>query len=310
MTEIEGAIIIITHLFIDLKKEANEKIERERLDKQLDRDVLQKVRDRHNYILDQMLHGSGGWIEEELLYRSWIKEEKPILWIFGGPGAGKSFLASKIVSHLQSLYVSRYDQRARVSVAYFYIRENDERLRSLNAIFKSVALQMADDNPVYKKHVVNVCELQDSTGTARSSWKNLFLDFFGSQQNAESAAFVVIDGLDETQKAERELFLEVLSSLEDYNSLGYSKRPRLNFVILGRPELRDAIVANWDSRPVFLEVSAEKNKADLEGYINSGVKKIRALKISRIPHTDREKLRADIINKLKQCANGMFLWVK
>ena len=309
MTEMESIFITITHLSIDLKKEANEKIERERLDK-LDREILQKVRDRHNHVLDQMLDGSGAWIEEELLYRSWIKEEKPILWIFGGPGAGKSFLSSRIVSHLQDLYAPRHDQPARVSVAYFYIRENDERLRSLNVILKSVALQIANDNPVYKKHVVNVCESQDSIGTAKNSWQSLFLDFFGSQQNADSAAFVVIDGLDEAPQAERESFLKILGSLGDYPSLGYSKRPRLSFVILGRPELRDTIASIWESRPAFVEVSAAKNGADIEGYINSGVHKVRALKIKRIPLVEREKLRADIVSKLKQGANGMFLWVK
>ena len=257
-----------------------------------------------------MLDGSGGWIKEEYLYKSWIKEEKPILWIFGGPGAGKSFLSSAIVSHLQDLYARRHDQPARVSIGYFYIRENDERLRSLNAIFKSVALQIAIDNPVYKKHVVNVCESQESIGNAKTSWQSLFLDFFGSQQNADSAAFVVIDGLDEAPKVEREMFLKILGSFEAYSNLGRSHRPRLNFVILGRPELRDIIALTWESRPVFIEVSATKNRADIERYINGGVHKVRALKIKRIPLIDREKLRADIVTKLKQGANGMFLWVK
>ena len=257
-----------------------------------------------------MLPGSGNWIKEEPLYRGWINEEEPILWIFGGPGAGKSFLSSKIVSHLQDLRAQDRDHPARISVGYFYIKENDERLRSLNAIFKSVALQIASDNPVYKKHVVNVCESADSIGTAKGTWQNLFLDFFGSQQNVGSAAFVVIDGLDEAPRAERETFLELLKSLEDYPSLGDSKRPRLSFVIVGRPELRDTITYIWELHTAFIEVSAAKNRADIEEYINGGMRKVRALKNKRIPSGDREKLRADIVNKLKEGANGMFLWVK
>ena len=199
---------------------------------------------------------------------------------------------------------------ARISVGYFYIKEDDDRLRSLNTIFKSVALQIANHNPVYKKHVVSVCESPDRIGTAKSTWQNLFLDFFGSQQNADSAAFVVIDGLDEAPKAERETFLELLRSLETYRSPGSSNRPRLNFVIVGRPELRDTINYIWESRTVFVEVSAAKNKADIEDYINGGIGKVRALKNKRIPLGDRDKLRADIVNKLREGANGMFLWVK
>ena len=294
---------------IDFKKEANEKVEKERLDK-LDREVLGKVQDRHNYALEQRLEGSGNWIKEEPLYKGWINEEEPILWIFGGPGAGKSFLSSTIISHLQDLHAQDRDHSARISVGYFYIKENDERLRSLNAIFKGVALQIANNNPVYKKHVVNVCESADRIGTAKSTWKNLFLDFFGSQQNADSAAFVVIDGLDEAPKAERLMFLELLKDLEDYPSLGGGKRSRLNFVIVGRPELRDTIANIWESRTVFIEVSAAKNRDDIERYINDGTRKVRALKNKRILPGDREKLRADIVKSLKEGANGMFLWVK
>lgn len=309
MNRVEGVLLILIYLFIDFKKDTNEKLEQERLDK-LDKEVLGKVQDRHNYVSEQMLEGTGNWIKEEPLYKAWINEEEPILWIFGGPGAGKSFLSSKIVSNLLDLHAQDSVHPARISVGYFYIKENDERLRSLNAIFKSVALQIANHNPVYKKHVVNVCESSDRIGTAKSTWQYLFLDFFGSQQNADSAAFVVIDGLDEAPKAEREMFLKLLRFLEDYRSLGSSKRPRLNFVIVGRPELRDAIASIWESRTVFIEVSAAKNRADIEGYINGGIRKVRALKNKRIPIGDREKLRADIVNKLKEGANGMFLWVK
>lgn len=304
-----GVLLILIYPSIDFKKDTNEKLEQERLDK-LDKEVLGKVQDRHNNVLEQMLEGTGNWIKEEPLYKAWINEEEPILWIFGGPGAGKSFLSSKIVSNLLDLHAQDSDHPARISVGYFYIKESDERLRSVNAIFKSVALQLANDNPVYKKHVVNVCESRDRIGTAKSTWQNLFLDFFGSQQNADSAAFVVIDGLDEAPKAEREMFLELLRSLEDYPSLRSSKRPRLSFAIVGRPELRDTIAYIWESRTVFIEVSAAKNRADIEGYINNGIGKVRALKNKRIPLRDREKLRADIVNKLKEGANGMFLWVK
>ena len=304
-----GALLTFTYLSIDFKKDANEKAEQERLNK-LDKEVLAKVQDMHKYVSERMLEGTGNWIREEPLYKGWINEEEPILWIFGGPGAGKSYLSSKIVSHLLDLYVQDPDHAVRISVGYFYIKENDERLRSLNAIFKSIALQIANHNPVYKKHVVNVCESSDRIGTAKSSWQYLFLDFFGSQQNADSAAFIVIDGLDEAPKAEREMFLKLLRSLENYRSLGINKRPRLNFVIVGRPELRDTIAYTWESRTVFIEVSAAKNRADIEEYINGGIRRVRALKMQGIALGDRKKLRADIVNKLKEGANGMFLWVK
>ena len=289
--------------------ETNEKAEQERLNN-LDREVLEKVQDRYKYFLERILEGTGNWIKGEPLFKAWINKETPILWILGGPGAGKSFLSSRIISHMQECYALDPNQPARSSIGYFFVKEDDERLRSSNAIFKCIALQIANHNPVYKKHVVNVCESRDRIGTAKGSWQSLFLDFFGSQQNVDSRAFVIIDGLDEAPKAEREKFLELLRSLKDYRSLGSSARSSLSLLIVGRHELQDSIADIWESRTTFIEVSAAKNNSDIEKYIKDGMHKVRALKNKRIPLEERENLRADILSKSKEGANGMFLWVK
>ena len=293
-----------------MKKETNEKAEKERL-KILDKDgLLEKVQDKYKYYSERMLAGTGNWITEEPLFKAWINKETPILWILGGPGAGKSFLSSKIISHMQGFYAQDPSQPARVSIGYFFVKEDDERLRSSNAIFKCVALQIANHNPVYKKHVVNVCESSETIGTAKSTWQSLFLDFFESQQNVDSRAFIIIDGLDEAPKAEQEEILELLKTLKDNRSLGSSARPSFSFVIIGRPDLQWSIADIWESRTIFIEVSAAKNKADIEDYIEKGIHKVRALNNKRIALKERENLRADILRRLKEGANGMFLWVK
>jgi predicted PilT family ATPase len=48
--------------------------------------------------------GTGDWIREEVLFQSWVNKEKPILWIAGNPGAGKSYIASNIISFLREQY--------------------------------------------------------------------------------------------------------------------------------------------------------------------------------------------------------------
>jgi predicted PilT family ATPase len=47
---------------------------------------------------------TGDWIREESLFRSWINRDIPILWIAGNPGAGKSYIASNIISFLREQY--------------------------------------------------------------------------------------------------------------------------------------------------------------------------------------------------------------
>lgn len=48
--------------------------------------------------------GTGNWIREEAVFQSWINKERPFLWIAGNPGAGKSYIASNIISFLREQY--------------------------------------------------------------------------------------------------------------------------------------------------------------------------------------------------------------
>jgi hypothetical protein len=44
---------------------------------------------------------TGNWIREQTLFKRWVSKEIPILWITGTPGAGKSYIASNIISFLR-----------------------------------------------------------------------------------------------------------------------------------------------------------------------------------------------------------------
>jgi hypothetical protein len=45
--------------------------------------------------------GSGDWIREEWNFQAWMQKIKPVLWISGIPGAGKSFLAASIIVSIE-----------------------------------------------------------------------------------------------------------------------------------------------------------------------------------------------------------------
>lgn len=61
--ESRGALLRLIYLSIDFRKDVNEKIEQEKLDK-LDKEVLGKVQDKQKYGSDQMSEGIGNWIKE------------------------------------------------------------------------------------------------------------------------------------------------------------------------------------------------------------------------------------------------------
>lgn len=292
---------------IDSKKDAKEEAERKLVKDALDSPALTKVREIYGDVSDRRLEGTGQWIIDEPLFRAWIKKEAPIVWILGGPGAGKSFLSSKIISHLQEIYPQDPQYPSRVSIGYFYIKEDNQQLRSLNTILKSIAFQIASNDPVYRKYAVNVCNNPDQISSARGTWKRLFTDFFGSAQYRDNSTVIVIDGLDEAPKTERESLLRLLRDLED--SPDPASRARIQIALVGRPELRDDIFSAWDQRIIFIEVSAMKNTADIASYIKSRIPRVKILKNVHLSPATRAELRKEIDDKLTEGANGMFLWV-
>ena len=53
-----------------------------------------------------------------------MEKRSHILWVLGGPGAGKSYLSSKIICHLEETYPQDPQHPSRVSVGHFYIKED------------------------------------------------------------------------------------------------------------------------------------------------------------------------------------------
>jgi Cdc6-like AAA superfamily ATPase len=295
----------ISSSLIESRKEQVEETERRVVEAALSSEAVLKVAEIQAHNVNERQDGSGEWLKHEKLYKSWLKSEEPILWILGGPGSGKSFLTSTVVSHLLEIH-SEAQGSMRVLIGYFYIQEDDAQLRSLNTILKSIAYQLQVNDPVYAKYLLKACSSPQKVITAADTWKNLFLDYFGAMQYGNKSAFIVLDGIDEAPRRERETLFRLLKDLDTSN---VSKRPRIQVLLIGRPDLRDDTVFIWDKPIIYIEVSARKTKDDILAYIKSNVGRVRALKQARETLENRLKLRKEIISKLSDGANGMFLWV-
>lgn len=130
------------------KKQAEEKIFRDALDSP----AIDKIRDIFTECNANIVPGSGMWIQDEPLFDAWMERDAPVLWIFGGPGAGKSYLATRIITDLRQRYPQDVEHPSAVSVAYFYCKEDDQHLHDLNTILKSLAFQVALVDPVGSRY--------------------------------------------------------------------------------------------------------------------------------------------------------------
>jgi hypothetical protein len=94
----------------------------------------------YNEYTETTVENTGDWLLSEGNVKNWIKGELPLLWVFGGPGTGKSCLSSILITTLRDKYPQDPRRPSRTAVAYFYFKEYDDDLRDLLAILKSLGI--------------------------------------------------------------------------------------------------------------------------------------------------------------------------
>ena len=267
----------------------------------------------------RLLSGSGAWLEKETLFTAWSEQRIPILWIFGGPGSGKSHLSRWAINYLETLYVQDQGNPSGVAVAFFYVKENEAQLRDANTILKTLAWQIAHVDPVFKKHAVEVCKFKKKIITPEETWSNLFLAFYKPIRTVDHSAILVIDGLDEASKFVRATILGLCKDLLVQDSSGV--RLRVQVAIIGRITLKGDM--EFEREEKFIEVSPEKNKDDIDKYIEKRLSELELLKKLekldkaqiRKPTKQQSKpiapsVRRKLKDKILTSADGIFLWAQ
>lgn len=263
--------------------------------------------------LSALLNGTGTWLQDEPLFDSWMRRDAAILWIFGGPGAGKSFLSTAIIQQLLEAEETN-DEGTLDTVAYFFVNENNENLRDANTILKTLAWQIAMKNPGFKNHAIRVCRERSLTLLAELTWKNLFLDYYVSGERNGNTATIVIDGLDEATSEARLTILSLMKEL--VFSQGDASCPPIRFAIIGRTSLKgDMNFKRFEKVHFrFIEVSSLKTRRDIDGYIKKRLGELEILHEIRKIKPDglkkANKIGGRIMKKISERADGVFLWAK
>ena len=253
-------------------------------------------------ITSRRVPGTGDWIHDNPIFRSWLEREKPILWLSGRPGAGKSYLSSNIIQHLMQLHPQGVHNESRTSIAYYFCKDYDPDLRSFKKALRTLSYAICQNDPVYAKHVATVCTFPDSIRTTYLIWQRLFVDFYRREsENFQNTVYVIIDGLDEAFEEERRNFLELLKVFQDISKGG--GKLRVQIVLIGRPELNQLLDDILGETIPTITISAENNSGDINEYVRISVAKIKNLK--KVP----KELRLEVVSALTKGADGMFLWV-
>ncbi|OQV10796.1 NACHT domain-containing protein [Cladophialophora immunda] len=247
------------------------------------------------------LKQSGYWLLKEKLYDKWVRMEFPVLSILGKPGTGKTYLASRVISHLQ---------QSDGIATYFYIREGMNTHHTPEVILKTIAYQITRLDDAYHKLAVAICRSDKSLLSQDSIWKSLLLKPF--EVDTSRPLFIVIDGVDEATPRNQELLVKMARNLSDLRSSNRSNLPAIQLLLLGRPDLDYNISNAWrgeGSRPKIIHVEPSLSKADIEIFIKKAVKEDIPL-LHRMPQGRANRLRIHIIKSLGDSADGMFMLAK
>ncbi|KAI9763739.1 MAG: hypothetical protein M1840_009136 [Geoglossum simile] len=256
------------------------------------------AQDWYDKINKTRVPGTGDWVRDEGLFKSWVGRAFPVLWVSGTPGAGKSYLSSNIITYLREQYPQGTQHPSHTSVAYYFFKDGNPKTRSFGQALRDVAYQICQNDPVYTKHVTTQCDSPEEVDSLESAWRSLFVGFFLRSNGLDSSVYILLDGIDEAYDAERQTFLGLIKDLGEK-----SNRSGIQLIMVGRPQLTDEISEAFEAEIPTIHVTSVKNSEDIVHYIQSSISKSTILK--RVP----TEIQTEIVDKLSRGAQGMFLWV-
>jgi len=269
-------------------------------------------------------------------FKNWTEQaDIPILWVCGQSGAGKSHLAAKIVKHFgPSPLIGDKDAQNATVAAYFCEyndadgnedmegadknlpdgneadqdqgdsnNDYDDDRESVGRMLRTLSSQIL----VNKKYEKELTDHLDAVkikiqvnSKATDVWKCLFQnDYFENLQGR--FVTIVIDGIDNLAKKDREVFYGLLKEIIDApTNAGGSK---VKFAVLSQHKSFEEITKILpDSRIPCITITAENNREDIEKCltwsIENSPKLCRALR--------DESRRTETIRRLAETTKGVF----
>lgn len=244
---------------------------------------------RHRNNLDVNRHANGfptcEWLFKDSQFQDWIQgtSSKPILWLFAGPGSGKSVLCSHAVEYTRNLG----DAQARS--LHFYEFDNEH---TAIVTARNLAIQLLEDYWLLNKDVPD--DLQSTSQKSSADLINVF-EFIRVLIGKLPKVYIFLDGLDEECTMAR--WKEAIKIVDFVGLLAETspKTVRVWYSSQDRPIIRQQLESH-----LVLNVK-EQLRVAVDEHISLKVPGIRN------PEVDNDT-RTWILTELKQRADGNFLW--
>ncbi|KAL6863492.1 hypothetical protein ACO1O0_003747 [Amphichorda felina] len=243
------------------------------------------------------------WLEEDEHYAKWASsDESSLLLIQGKPGSGKSTLAKSIVKAVRD---SKYFEEPLVAF-FFYSYRGGQRETSHTIMLQSILYQLLSQEPDFFPAFREQYRAQRRAGSGTVRWvlRDLIEIFVTlSRIKRDGRIVVLLDAMDESDDHELPLILRSMASNCSTKSQSVFKG-----VMTTRPLPRKAAGLDLDKLTDFSLVMENKNRADIEKFVDQEVGQILEDAMSTEEDVDSTVFDG-IKDYIKEHAEGVFLWV-
>ncbi|KAI1076442.1 hypothetical protein F5B20DRAFT_572881 [Whalleya microplaca] len=271
---------------IQLEKRKTRKRKRQLLDKlstyDYTRSLKQSQRKRYG--------DTASWLCQTPAFRRWVDGSSfPLLWCSGKIGSGKTIATGSVVDDVLRKAGSSY------LVSFFFIQPDEQVSLYTETILRSILRQRVPQDPDA------LSDEEENRLQTLNDFNELdkIVEYIRDSTPVTKTSYIIIDGLDESDKPERDKLLKALLSL--------IAAPTMNMKIFlaGRDGLSGDIQKTFFSMEHISMDSADARN-DIATYVNGVIQE--KLESEALQVGD-PSLVEEIINALIQRADGMFLWV-
>ncbi|OAA62771.1 Ankyrin repeat-containing domain protein [Niveomyces insectorum RCEF 264] len=223
----------------------------------------------HDTVRDARTPNTCEWLLQDHRFRQWEDAaSSTLLWLQGSPGAGKTFLTSKVIDHVQGRLESSPNNRE--GFAFFYCNRNEEERRKPLSVLQSFARQLSTA-------VGHPLEIQKNL---RALWHKSRVE--GRDLGFEACTKQLLESVNLYERTTL-----VLDAMDECD-------PDVRLRLTGAIEL----LLSSTKRPL----RATDNKDDIRTYVDQEIVKHR--RWNKIPL----QLREEIVQTILDRSDGMFQW--
>ncbi|KAG8916071.1 hypothetical protein FRC02_004241, partial [Tulasnella sp. 418] len=182
---------------------------------------------------------------------------KPLFWLSGMAGTGKTTIARTVARQL--------DEKGLLGASFFFSRDEEDR-RSTARLFPTIAYQLARSKALYRKQIISAADPDACTAMIEKQLKKLVVEPLKTvkKDTTSSPIILVLDALDECANEDQitEMIFLLSTALQDLQP-----HVDLKVMVTGRPETH---IQGQFTRPGMEIVSNISKLHDIEKSIVRG----------------------------------------